>query len=114
MNPGNLFVRSWLPDESKTSYPDSLTIYDAGNIQGWFLKTSSGNTSWTVFQIDVRMDDKGEILESGEILNQSSSTTSLHIHYALPSATGAAGTVSPSFFSSGAADSVDGVSFFSS
>ena len=72
MKPGSHFVRSWFPSDGKITYfPDTLTIYDRGDIQGFFIQQSSGKTNWIVFQVDYKlMQEAGEVLEGGEILEE--------------------------------------------
>ena len=73
MEPGHFAIASWIPKINTGEFPDTLTIYDAGNIQGFFLKEATGKTTWIVFQVDYRLlQEDGTILEGRTILPHTS------------------------------------------
>ena len=79
MEPGRFAVRSWIPPfEGNPSFPDTLTIYDAGDIQGWYIQEASGKTSWIIFSIASRsfLED-GTVTETTELLHE----TAAPLHY---------------------------------
>ena len=78
MEPGHFAAVSWIPsNDSQQLFPHTLTIYDAGNIQGFLLKESTGKTTWVVFQIDYRLlQEDGIIVEGRTILSENQ--TPLH------------------------------------
>ena len=75
MEPGHFAVVSWIPNESiqtTNDFRDTLTLYDAGNIQGFFMKEATGKTTWIVFQVDYRLVQENNVVVEGRtILNES-------------------------------------------
>ena len=80
MNPGHFAAVAWIPKESSDSkeFRDTVTIYDAGNIQGFLFKETTGKTTWIVFQVDYRiLQEDGTILEGRTVLSE----TDAPLHY---------------------------------
>ena len=76
MEPGHFAALSWIPNKEIMTFPsshtDTITIYDAGDIQGFLLKEATGKTRWIVFQVAYRLQqDNGIIVEGCDILHES-------------------------------------------
>ena len=79
MEPGSIILRSWIPNTNITeNLSDSLTIYDAGDKQGFLVEESTGKTKWFVFQVNYRLlQEDQSILECCDVLHE----TAAPLHY---------------------------------
>ena len=69
MNPGHFAAFAYIPKSSdRKDLRDTLTIYDAGNIQGFLIKEPTGKTKWIVFQVDYRLVQEGGVIVEGRTI----------------------------------------------